>query len=679
MKARRAHVTAIIRLLGLATLALDGTAASGTPPAATELVIVAGQEAALAVMLGQGRTLPGDCRLAGGRVERAVVIADYACAAGPVSLELRHATAAPAAVARTARFAILPRNGDPPEGLVAALVEVVRSRETTVEWRDVGIATESYPLWRSALRVNVYVFLAAASATLVTIAWVRRRHVATIEAGIVLALTALAGVLRFVVASPNLMDFGGVPYSRWLRGYKGHLGAAELLSVVAPTALRDIEHAITLDRVAGTLTVPLVHLLCRRLRPELPLWPTLAALLVAVSPLHVAFSASDSLSVLSGFLAVASYVLLTEALHAGGSPLRATVAATAAFSGLALLTQVRYENALLLAPAALLAIGRRSEIRWRCVGPPLLCALGLVAFYAQQTATFGLSYTNAVQAKDVGTALRHVVTSRFVGIPLLLLGTAAVVVGERRWLGAAALLPWVAAFGLAAGSQNDGHSMARLFVTWLIVILPLVAYGLTLMLRAPRRATNVVGAVMLLAFVAQPIVVRDRLRSRHLEILEHDRFAGLLERLPSGVTTLIVPDDGVLHRRDGATFELKTKYELIVDGAASASTRPRLVGVTEFNAHPERARCDAGACVFFFGLPCFEQDVYVHTAEQCRELLRRQRTSVVDDASVRAAPFARCSIHVGGLHDEVCAPATREQRFTLHRLEGDAARQARGG
>jgi hypothetical protein len=352
---------------------------------------------------------------------------------------------------------------------------------------------------------------------------------------------------------------------------------------------------------------------------------------------------------------------------------RATIAAFGAFSGLALLTQVRYENVLLLVPAALLVFRRLHEVRWRHVGPPMAFAAGLLAFYAHQTATFGLSYTNTVQPENVGTAVRHLVASPFVAAPLLMIGTAAVVGGGRRSIAIAALLPWLVALALATSSQSDAHGLARVFTTWLVLILPVTAHGFAAMLRAPSRPLNVVAGAVLLLLVVQPFLVRDRLASRHLEILEHDRFRALVAHLPSGVTTLVVPDDELFRRRHGSTFEVLRKYAMIADGGASLGARPRLVGLTEALEHPERAGCEPGACAFFFGVPCFEQDVYFYTADQCRELLRKHRTSVVDEASVRAAPFARCSIYAGRLHDEVCAPATREQRFVLYRLDGPAA------
>jgi hypothetical protein len=667
---RRARVGRIACLLWAAWLARGETVAGSAPAGATEPVIVAGQDAAIAAMLGQGTILPGDCRLAGGGIDRGIVTARYACATGPVAIELRHASAAPAAVVRTERFAILPRSGDLPDGFVAGLATVVRDREAAVVWRDVGVHADADHVWRCALRVNVWIFLASASATLVGATWALRRHGATMDAGVVLASTALAAVLRFALASPNLMDFGGIPYSRWLRGYKGYLGAAELFAVVAPATMRDLEHAIALNRLAGTLTVPLVHLLCRRLLPGARLWPALAALLVAVSPLHVAFSASDALAVVSGFLAVASWVLLTEALQRDRGALRTTIAAFGAFGGLALSTQVRYENALLLVPAALFVLQRWRAVRWRHVGPPLAFAAGLLALYAHQTATFGLSYTNTVQPENVGAAVRHLVTSPFVAAPLLMIGTAAAVAGAPRSIAVAAVLPWLVALTLATSSQSDAHGFARVFATWLVLILPVAAYGFTAMLRAPSRPLHVVAAAVLLVLIAQPFLVRDRLASRHLEIVEHDRFRALVAHLPSGVTTLVVPDDELFRRRHGATFEVLRKYAMIADGGPPLGARPRLVGVTEALEHPERAGCDPGACAFFFGLPCFEQDVYSYTADQCRELLRRHRTSVVDAASVRAAPFARCSIYAGRLHDEVCAPAIRERTFTLYRIDG---------
>ena len=95
----------------------------------------------------------------------------------------------------------------------------------------------------------------------------------------------------------------------------------------------------------------------------------------------------------------------------------------------------------------------------------------------------------------------------------------------------------------------------------------------------------------------------------------------------------------------------------------------RLVGLIAYLEHPQQASCTPGACVFFFGQPCLEPEVYRVTSGQCQELLRTHRTSVLDETTVTAAPFLDCSIYTGTLRERLCDPATKPRRFTVHWIE----------
>src|SRR5262249_1267067 len=143
----------------------------------------------------------------------------------------------------------------------------------TDRWLDIlfGKGDDTYPFWLEIIRINIlFVLLCAA----VVIAWnlapsrLRRIRDARADIGIAFGLTMLAALLRFLVARANLMDFGGIAYSRLLLGYKGYFATAQVYSLFYELTARDLEHAILFDRIAGTVTIPLVYLLCRRLRPN---------------------------------------------------------------------------------------------------------------------------------------------------------------------------------------------------------------------------------------------------------------------------------------------------------------------------------------------------------------------------------------------------------------------------
>ena len=535
-----------------------------------------------------------------------------------------------------------------------------------------GTGDTDYACWLLAVRVNILVFVFCAAAILVwrlSPARLRTTLAPRSAAWTALALTVIAGLLRFVVARVNLMDFGGIAYSRLLLGYKGCFGTAQFFSLFYGLTARDLEHAILFNRIAGTLTIPLVYVLCRRLESETRLLPATAAFLFAVYPLHILFSASDALAVFSGFLAAASYVILAGADGLDERHRIGAIHYLGGFAGLMLLTQIRYENVLLLVPPAVVLIGRRDVLRLREVFPPLAVAAAFAMFYAYEAAMSGLSYQNPIHLwPGVQMVIQHLVLNPFLAIPLLLVGTLAVAVFKGPRLGMLALLPWVAALSLPVLTES-GHGAARVYANWLVLLLPFSGYGFSLMMTAPQYVAKVAGGAALLALAAQPVLMRDRVVAQHVEIIEHDRFKELLRTAPPDVQSIIVPDDDLMRRAYHSTIEVYQKYAAIFAATPEAAGRMRLVGLTEYLEHPQQVGCAPRGCVFFFGLPCMEPDLSPFTSAQCQDLLRTHRTSVLNEVTVIAAPFIDCSIYSGTLREQRCDPATTPQRFTVYRIE----------
>jgi hypothetical protein len=102
--------------------------------------VPAGQEELLSQMLGKGEALPGDCKLGEGQVDYKTVKATYTCSSGSVVFELSHPSQAPSDAMRTDRFALTLRSGSPPDGLAQALLERIRARESSFEWKMLEVA-----------------------------------------------------------------------------------------------------------------------------------------------------------------------------------------------------------------------------------------------------------------------------------------------------------------------------------------------------------------------------------------------------------------------------------------------------------------------------------------------------------------------------------------------------------
>jgi hypothetical protein len=121
--------------------------ADGDSTVAGDHVIPPGQEELLAAMLGREATLPGDCKLNDGEVNRSAVNATYLCPGGEVVFQLAHPSKAAAASILTARFAISLVSGSPPAELAEALATAIRSQEARFEWKtlDPPVAHSTTP------------------------------------------------------------------------------------------------------------------------------------------------------------------------------------------------------------------------------------------------------------------------------------------------------------------------------------------------------------------------------------------------------------------------------------------------------------------------------------------------------------------------------------------------------
>jgi len=110
----------------------DGT--DGPVGQGAQYVIRPGAAALFADMLGKGEALPGGCTLSSGEIEPASLLARYVCGAAEVVLQVVHPETARPADVRTQRFAIAVKDGAPPAGLLDAVADRIRARESHFEW-----------------------------------------------------------------------------------------------------------------------------------------------------------------------------------------------------------------------------------------------------------------------------------------------------------------------------------------------------------------------------------------------------------------------------------------------------------------------------------------------------------------------------------------------------------------
>lgn len=132
-------------------------------------VIQPGGESLFGEMLGRGESLPGNCTLSDGKIERTLVLATYTCGDAQVVLELRHPDDAAPSALRTKRFALATNSGTPPAGLVEAVAEKIRARESGFEWTEVNRRDTFVVAWAP---------LAAGALAVILVLWALRRRAA---------------------------------------------------------------------------------------------------------------------------------------------------------------------------------------------------------------------------------------------------------------------------------------------------------------------------------------------------------------------------------------------------------------------------------------------------------------------------------------------------------------------
>lgn len=537
-------------------------------------------------------------------------------------------------------------------------------------WLDLlfGKGDSDRALWLTVVRIDILVFLLCSA---VLIAWRlgsggrRWTRWTAADLATVAALTGIAALLRMVVEH-NLSDLGGIGYSRILLGYKGHFATAQLYSLVYARTERDLEHAILLNRLASILTVPLVYALCRRLVPRSPAFATITAAILALHPLHVLFTPTDALPISTSFMAAASYLLLVDAIDGQDAPRWArTTAAIGAAAGLALCTQVRYENVLFLAPPALYLLARR-RTPLRPLLPGGIAFALLMILYTVEALRAGTSFQNPVEMTDAVQGLaRELLGNPIFALGPVMVGTAAALLYRRSAVRAVALLPLLAVLPLGAVVSAQGHHLARTYVNQVFLLTLAAGYGLSLMWASQRWAPRMLAIACLLWAAALPILFWANFRERHLETVEHDFFRRALATLPSGIDRVVVPDDERLYRETHSTIELMTKYRMI---ARSVAAPVDVVGVSTFLEHPDDFDCSRGNCAFFRGAPCQGLQRYWFAAAECTEMTATRAGPPLIEEEAVAGSFVDCNVYRGEMRKRLCEPFRGARRLGLYRI-----------
>ncbi|MCK6557206.1 hypothetical protein L6Q96_21910 [Candidatus Binatia bacterium] len=550
---------------------------------------------------------------------------------------------------------------------------------TVIGWLDIlfGRGSDDHPFWLLTVRIDILLFVLCSAATIVwTCAAMRSRdrRPAGVEVWTILALSVLAGALRFAVEH-NLTALGGIGYSRILHGYRGHFATAQLYSLVYPWAGRSLETAILLNRFASTLTVPLVYALCRCLVPAQRAFAVAAALLIALQPLHLLFTATDGLPVSTSLLAVWSYLLLWIGIGKTAAPAWVrTLAAGGAALGTALLTQVRYENFVFVVPPLVYLAAERRRVNAYPLVPAALLFAVFVCVYLLAAFGSNRAFQSVVPISEgLRAAVFELVANPVFALGPLAVATGAAVAlgrGTLRWL---ALLPapiFLIVVALAIGLERHDYGagfvpLARLHANLLLLPTLAAAYGVALLWESRRHARRALALGCLVWTAALTALYWPNLRQRYLEIAEHDFLRESLVALPPEVSRVVVPDDEILFRESHSTIELLAKYRAVA--AAAGTTEIEIVGLTSFLEQPDAVDCGHGHCAFFMGLPCTGGRYYWFAETQCTQLMTALAGPPLRETEVLAGTFLDCSLLRGATRPGECTGAV-PRRFGMYRI-----------
>ncbi len=116
---------------------LPGEASREAEGAAKIYAIPPGKEALFMDMLGGGAH--AGCTFEGAQIQSTLVNAKYRCAGQQAAVvELHHASSTAKGLAKTAKFSLVAAEPPPPEALVAALAERIRTKEAAFDWLSVS-------------------------------------------------------------------------------------------------------------------------------------------------------------------------------------------------------------------------------------------------------------------------------------------------------------------------------------------------------------------------------------------------------------------------------------------------------------------------------------------------------------------------------------------------------------
>lgn len=482
------------RVLCVALL-LAARANGETTEASPVFVVPPGQEELISEMVGRGVVFPGGCRLVDGQVDYVFVRARYECADGDLVVELHRPGEDLAEIARTGRFSVVIRSGEPPAGFVEALAARVESREDEFAWKRIAARS----LLETTLLIAAVVLPAAAFVVgcvgLTWAAYRRRRDEGNGE--------------DFWLARSGIFGYGTVWYSDWIA----------LIPFAIALALRDLftlhsvqeihisfaqdavdrhsvlypslqllygpwvgdPHRFTM-RLNGLLgAVACLPMYCFvRQRLESRRAGFLCALFLATHPLVTRFAPTDGpyslllVTWFSGLALLSAPALSGRALLGGG--LFLGIAATLRVEGIVFLIA----SLLMLDARALIQGARRHRFIAAWVG---LVVAALIA--VQMHFVFGTNVGNFPPVPTAAVMLATLTRSNLLAA-LTIAGVLSVAV-TRRWLG-----PWAFAALLVvlAPVAYSTHATAlhRLVPALALqaMLAGIGAYALTAWIRWPR-------------------------------------------------------------------------------------------------------------------------------------------------------------------------------------------------
>jgi hypothetical protein len=447
-------------------------------------------------------------------------------------------------------------------------------------------------------------------------------------------IICFGSVLRLFIAESNILDIGGISYSRLLEGYPGHFGVPELYSPVYYFSGRTIENGIILNRLAGCITIWAAGHVLFRITGS-PAGAVFGSLAAAVFPLHILLSAGTLCTV--AFI-LFSVLLIGCLVHLVRKP--DLLSFFLSFQILVFMTEIRGEALFFLVfsiPLLIYTWLRFRKDRWYHAAG--IISLSMLAIYISCSSASDRSHVEVIMNsfeildKIILRFIRINITNDAVMPPIYPLAFLLSLFFIRLRYS----LPIItfSIFVLLAqlkisdtpGSDLNNSGVLLYFSSFYFLLWFGAAWMLYMLYRQKSTIIKVCNGVMIFLFVSLPFIYYPLFNLQFANIEEHRFIKNFIGSQPDSCN-YVYADHKHLTPGSEHTYEQGKQFTEVLKGIDPEGFFKRMVSTSDLlEEKPESLEMldrwlSEKSCVFFYhGSICTVFDLYTYA--DCYEIWKR--------------------------------------------------------